>query len=189
MSSRTLSAIEVITLLLQASVVSSFLQTTTYPLTVVDKFTIPRTFENIATRHHGHLIVTSVTSSTLYQVSPVEEDETVAIANIARRTRLLGIVELEQDVFYVVAVNASSQRYSWFKIHLEVANITSAQLLNGMCRLEPNNNSMLLIADYAAGNVVKLDVETGAYEVIIDETSMKPLATGLQVAINGIHVH
>lgn len=58
-----------------------------------------------------------------------------------------------------------------------------------MCRLEPNNNSTLLIADYAVGNVVKLDVETGAYEAIIDETSMKPLATGLLVAINGIHVH
>lgn len=127
---------------------------------------------------------------------------------------MLGIVELEQDVFYVVAVNVSTVSAtpglkSIWKVNLRgsrscsarnrasclfattslVANITSAQLLNGMCRLEPNNNSTLLIADYAVGNVVKLDVETGAYEAIIDETSMKPLATGLLVAINGIHVH
>ena len=193
---------------------SSFPQTTTYPLTVVDKFIIPRTFENIATRHNGHLILTSVTSSILYQVSPVEEDETVAIANIPGTTGLLGIAELEQDFFYVVAANVSTVSAtpgsnSIWRVDLRgsrpcsarnrascllataslVANITSAQLLDGMCRLEPNNNSMLLIADSAAGNVVKLDVETGAYETIIDEISMKPLAAGLQVAINGIHVH
>ncbi|KAJ5506030.1 hypothetical protein N7453_004987 [Penicillium expansum] len=209
-----LPALGVITLLLQASVVSSYPKTTTYPLTVIDEFTVPLTFENIATRHNGHLIVSSTASPTLYQVSPLEENEAVAIANIPGTTGLLGIAELEQDIFYVVAANVSSTSATpgsnavW-KVDLRgsascsarkrasslsattslVANITSAQLLNGMCRLEPNNNSILLIADSAAGNVVKLNVETGAYETIIDEKSMKRLETGLQVAVNGIDVH
>lgn len=209
-----LPALGVITLLLQASIVSSYPKTTTYPLTVIDEFPSPRTFENIATRHNGHLIVTSVTSSTLYQVSPFEEHEAVTIANIPGATGLLGIAELEQDVFYVVAANvttvsatpgsnaiwkvdlrgsapcsARNRASSLFATTSLVANITSAQLLNGMSRLDPNNNSTLLIADSAAGNVLKLDVETGVYETIIDEKSMKRFATGLQVAINGIHVH
>jgi len=204
-------ALRVISLLLQASAVLSYPKATTYPLTVIEKFTVPRSFENIATRHNGHLIVTSVVSSTLYQVSPIEE-KPVTIATIPEATSLLGIAELEPDVFYVVAANVSTisatpgSNAVW-KIDLRescypskktssscakpslVARIDSAQLLNGMCRLDPNNNSTLLIADSAAGNVVKLNVDTGAYETIIDENKMKNTPTGLQVAINGIHVH
>lgn len=70
-----------------------------------------------------------------------------------------------------------------------VANITSAQLLNGMCRLSDYNATTLLIADSQAGRIFKLDADTGSLEILIEDESLKNSPNGLQVAVNGIHVH
>ncbi|CAI7635719.1 unnamed protein product [Penicillium bialowiezense] len=207
-------ALRVAALFLQASFVLSHPQNATYPLTVIEKFTVPSTFENIATRRNGHLLLTSVESSIIRQVSPFGNKHSVAIATIPGATSLLGSAELEEDVFYVVAANVSETTATpgtnavW-EMDLRdtqacsparrnrnlcaraslVAKVESAKLLNGMCRLSANDNSTLLIADSAAGNVVKLNVDTGSYETIIDNEKMKNTATGLQVAINGVHVY
>ncbi len=70
-----------------------------------------------------------------------------------------------------------------------VTNITSAQLLNGMCRLSDYNATTLLIADSQAGRIFKLDADTGSLEILIEDKSLKNSPNGLQVAVNGIHVH
>jgi hypothetical protein len=46
----------------------------------------------------------------------------------------------------------------------------------------------LLLADSGAGVVVKLNVYTGAHEIIIRDPSMDPQPEGLGVGVNGIHV-
>lgn len=184
-----------------------------YPLAVVGEFPLPHTFENIAARHNGQLLLTSIVSSALYQVSPFEENHIERIVDIPRTTGLLGIVELEKDVFYVAGANVSSTSAApgsnavW-KVDLRdqhrstglnetaranptpvlVANITDARLLNGMCRLNNDDVSTVLIADSGAGKIFKLDVHSGSFEVVIEGETLENTPTGLQVAVNGIHV-
>ncbi|KAJ6090032.1 hypothetical protein N7467_005248 [Penicillium canescens] len=180
---------------------------TAYPLTVIGSFPQPHTFENIATRHNGQLLLTSTVSPTLYHVDPLQKNHIASVIGIPRTTALLGIAELEQDVFYVVSANMSSVSgvpgsnavwrldmrgrssltESTERLSL-VANITSAQLLNGMCRISDHDTRSLLIADSQAGRIFKLDTHTGSFQVVIDDEVLKKTPEGLQVAVNGLHV-
>jgi hypothetical protein len=197
----------------QLTVALSLHATTTYPLTVIGRFAQPHTFENIATRHNGQLLLTSTVSSTLYQVDPLRNNQISAIIDIPQTTGLLGIAELEEDVFFVISANLSSvqgvpgsnaiwrldmrghgscfesKRTAKTKKSLSlVANISSDQLLNGMCRLGDHDTTSLLIADSQAGRIFKLDSRTGSFRTIIDDEALKSSFKGLQVAVNGIHV-
>jgi hypothetical protein len=58
-----------------------------------------------------------------------------------------------------------------------------------MSRLADNDTSTLLLADSTAGDVVKLNVNTGEYEVVIHDVTMENTPSGLQIAIDGLHVH
>lgn len=180
---------------------------TAYPLTVIGSFPQPHTFENIATRHNGQLLLTSTVSPTLYYVDPLQKNHIASVIDIPRTTAVLGITELEQDVFYVVSANMSSvsgvpgSNAVW-RLDMRgrssltesterltlVANITSAQLLNGMCRISDHDTRSLLIADSQAGRIFKLDTHTGAFQVVIDDEVLKNTPEGLQVAVNGLHV-
>lgn len=136
------------------------------------------------------------------------------MVDIPQTTGLLGISELEQDIFYVVSANLSSVQgvpgsNAVWRIDMRghdscaesnktatttvplslVANVTSAQLLNGMCRLSDDDATILLIADSQAGKIFKLDTHTGSFEILIDDEALKNSLSGLQVAVNGIHVH
>jgi hypothetical protein len=197
----------------QLTLALSLHATTTFPLTVIGRFAQPHTFENIATRHNGQLLLTSTVSSTLYQVDPFRNNQINAIIDIPQTTGLLGIAELEEDVFFVISANLSSvqgvpgsnaiwrldmrghdsciesKRAAKAKRSLSlVANISSAQLLNGLCRLGDHDATSLLIADSQAGKIIKLDAHTGSFRTIIDDEILKSSPEGLQVAVNGIHV-
>jgi sugar lactone lactonase YvrE len=197
----------------QLSVSLPLRATTTYPLTVIGRFAQPHTFENIATRHNGQLLLTSTESSTLYHVDPLRHDQINGIIDIPQTTGLLGIAELEEDVFYVISANLSSVQgvpgsNAIWRLDMRghgsfsasnrtakpeprlslVANISSAQLLNGMCRLSDHDATSLLISDSQAGRIFKLDAHTGSFQIIIDDEALKLSSEGLQVAVNGIHV-
>lgn len=172
----------------------------------------PQNLENLAVRHNGDILVTSATSSSLHQVSPTKSSPSIRIAEIPGVISLFGIAEMEKDVFYVIGSNLSALAVSpgstgvW-KVDMrnfratqdgtirqpaEISMVTlvpSANLFNGMCRLAPNDTSNLLISDSAAGTVTKLNVETGAYETVIQDPTMAISATGLPIGINGVHVH
>ncbi|PYH82663.1 hypothetical protein BO82DRAFT_431580 [Aspergillus uvarum CBS 121591] len=190
----------------------SLQSTTTYPLTVIgDESSLPHTFENIATRHNGQLLVTSVVSPYLHQVSPLKENQVSRVVRVPQTTGLLGIAELEQDIFYVISANLSGASgvpgsNAVWKVDLRnldlssefgavhvpvslVAKLPSAGLLNGMCRMSENSTSSLLIADSQAGQIYKLDVHSGSVETTLNETALKDTQTGLQVAANGIHTY
>ncbi|KAL2853473.1 hypothetical protein BJY01DRAFT_206749 [Aspergillus pseudoustus] len=185
-----------------------------YPLVVVGEFSHPETFENIATRHDGQLLLTSAVSSTLYQVCPFKPDQIEGLVDIPETTGLFGIAELEEDVFYVASANLSSthavagsnavwrvdlrERNRCSRLNetarpeltpVRVANITSARLLNGMCRLAKDNASTLLVADSGGGKIFKVDVHSGSFEVVIEDEALGNTPTGFQVAVNGIYTH
>ncbi|RAO67665.1 uncharacterized protein BHQ10_003677 [Talaromyces amestolkiae] len=201
-------------LLLQStqSLARPLAETTTYALTVIEETTIPHIFENVAARYDGDLLVTSINSPVLYQVSPVVAKAPAVVAVIPDATSLLGIAELEQDVFYVIASNlttlpaAPGSNAVWKvdfndrscapgtvdKTHATaslVAQVSTAATLNGMCRLAKNDTSTLLMADSTSGDVVRLDVNTGSYEVVMDDMTMENGPSGLQIAIDGLHMH
>ncbi|KAH6971938.1 hypothetical protein EDB80DRAFT_744073 [Ilyonectria destructans] len=188
-----------------------------YPLTVIHEFPNPTWLENIAVRQSGQLLVTSLTHPRLYQVDPSGAYPPVLVADIAGADGLLGIAELERDVFYVIAGNLTAtaatasttagtfQSKIW-KVDIRrfcvtkngrvsrparvslVADLPDTQFLNGMCRLSPTNNSILLLSDSVAGSVIRLNVKTGTYSTVIQDPTMS-LPAGAAVAINGIHIH
>ncbi|KAK4862695.1 hypothetical protein LT330_002828 [Penicillium expansum] len=199
--------------LFQLSLALPLHATATYALTVIKNVTHPATFENIGTRHNGQLLLTSTLSSKVYQVDPFREHAMNTIVDIPHTTGLLGIAELEEDVFYVISANLSSvegvsdsnfiwkfdmrDRHVGFRSNQEkiptivpslVANMSNAQLLNGMSHLAENDTKSLLVGDSQAGRIYKLDVNTGSHQIISDDDDLKSAPTGLQIGVNGIHV-
>jgi hypothetical protein len=175
--------------------------------------TVPGTIslENIAIKQSGDILITSVSSNVLYKVSQNDSYPPIAVASIPDASALLGIAELEKDVFYVIASQfsggtAAPGSNSVWRIDLRepcvcgngtystqgatshVAQLANATLLNGMSRLSADDSAHLLLADSGAGVVVKLNVYTGSHEVVIRDPSMSPQPDGLGVGVNGIHV-
>ena len=169
------------------------------------------TLENIALKQSGDILVTSVSSNVLYQVSQNGSYPPVAVASIPGASALLGIAELERDVFYVIGSQfaggtAAPGSNSVWRVNLRkpcfcdngtnstqgeisrVAQLANATLLNGMSRLSADDSAHLLLADSGAGVIVKLNVYTGAHEVVIRDASMNPQPDGVGVGVNGIHV-
>ncbi|KAF6806623.1 hypothetical protein CSOJ01_08689 [Colletotrichum sojae] len=170
--------------------------------------TVPEaaSLENIAIRSSGDILVTSVASPTLFQLSPTNGYAPISVAIIDEVAGLLGIVELEQDLFYVVGSDLTSTENSngiW-KIDLRtfetsrngtvirpaavslVQRVPSARQLNGMTQLAANDTKTLLISDSGLGTVIRLDVDSGIFETVLQEPEMAPLATGLNIGVNGI---
>lgn len=166
------------------------------------------TLENLALRSNGDVLATSVASPKLYGLSSQGDHPAIPVAEIPSITGLLGIAELERDVFYVVGSNLTATENSngvW-RVDMRnfqtsqngtvvqpastslVARIPSALQLNGMARLAPNDTTNLLISDSARGNVIRLNVDTKVVDTVIQEPEMAPLAAGLEIGVNGIRI-
>ncbi|KAI8253568.1 hypothetical protein K4K58_007091 [Colletotrichum sp. SAR11_239] len=177
---------------------------------VTSVHTVPgtTTLENLAVRRNGNILVASISSPILHQLSPTNEHPPIPVASIDGVTGLLGISEMEHDSFYVVGSNLTSTENSngvW-KVNLRnfeisrngtvtqpaevslVRRIPSAKQLNGMTRLAANDTKNLLISDSSAGTVYRLDVETGVFDTVLEEPEMAPLSTGLSIGVNGIRI-
>ncbi|GKT44600.1 uncharacterized protein ColSpa_04781 [Colletotrichum spaethianum] len=168
-----------------------------------------QSLENIAVQRNGNILVTSVASSTLFGLSSRGEHPPIPVAQVPVVTGLLGITELEKDIFYVIGSNLTSTensngvwrvdlrdfQVSWNSTILQpasvslVAQVPSALQLNGMTRLSRNDTKNLLISDSSRGTIIRLDVDTGEYETVIKEPEMASLATGLGIGVNGIRIH
>lgn len=164
--------------------------------------------ENLAVRHNGDILVTSIDSSTIFQVSTTEKYPPIAVGQIPRLNATLGIVELESDVFYIAACNrsgVSGTNNEVWKLDMRpfktgecgavvqpaevyrVATIPEAQLLNGMTRLAANDKRSVLAADSGAGKIYKVDVLTGTSQVVIQHPTMAASPGGLGIGVNGVH--
>jgi len=180
-----------------------------FDVALVDVVPTVLTFENLAIRQNGEVLVTSVASSLLYQISPNTSYLPVPVAEIPNFTGVLGIAELQRDLFYVVSSNLTGTACSNAVWEIDLRNFTitpsgdpshqvqaslvkelcTARQLNGLTTLSTNDTSNLLISDSANGTVYKLNVKTGDFDVVLAEPEFDPLDTGINVGINGIHVH
>ncbi|KZP16618.1 quino protein amine dehydrogenase beta chain-like protein [Athelia psychrophila] len=153
--------------------------------------------EGLAVRSNGQLLVTLVTDAPeIHQIDPFT-NKTQLIDKLPIAGGLLGITEIQHDVFAIVAGNISqSGSFSMWKLDMKknppkstkIADIKPGVLLNGVTSLN-KNGSAILVADSGAGVVYRVDTETGDYAVVIDDPTMKiaPNST-LQVGINGLHI-
>lgn len=176
---------------------------------LVDVIPIVPSFENLAVRKTGEVLVTSVASSWLHQISPNASYLPIPIAKIPISVGLLGITELQTDLFYVISSNMTGTACSNSVWEIDLRNFTvtpsgeisqqaqicliqelcTARQLNGLTSFSTNDTTHLLISDSANGTVYKLNVKTGDYRIVLEEPEFDPLATGIHVGINGIHVH
>lgn len=180
-----------------------------FDVTLVDIIPTIPTFENLAVRKNGEVLVTSVVSPWLHQISPNASYLPIPIARIPTFTGILGITELQRDLFYVISSNMTGTTCSNSIWEIDLRNVTiapsgeisqpaqisliqelcTARQLNGLTGLSTNDTSNLLISDSANGAVYKLNVKTGDYKIVLEEPEFDPLPKGLHVGINGIHVH
>ncbi|KAF7976645.1 hypothetical protein HWV62_5967 [Athelia sp. TMB] len=158
--------------------------------------------ENAAVRSNGQLLVTLLSSPQVYQVDPFSSQQPQLVQTIPGVEGLLGIGEVEEDVFAVIAGNLSIATvvstvgsYSIWKVDVrdsqkpishKVADIPTAQFLNGLAVLDTKGN--VLVSDSGAGVVYLVDTNTGAYQVVLDDPTMKAAAGGEQLGINGIQI-
>ncbi|KAF7968177.1 hypothetical protein HWV62_31686 [Athelia sp. TMB] len=159
--------------------------------------------ENINILSNGQLLVTLLNVPELYQVDPRGIQEPRLVKRISGVEGLLGIAEVTPDVFAVIAGNLSlatdvstAGSYSIWKIDArsypakssKIADIPKGILLNGMTLLDKEGT--VLIADSGAGVVYSVNANTGKYQVVLDDPSMKPAAgAAIQIGINGLHTH
>lgn len=165
--------------------------------------------ENLAVRQNGQILVTILSAPELYQVDPFHTDSPpTLIHRIPGVMGLLGIVELQHDVFYVIAGNWSTRTlqttngsYSLWKVDMgsggngssntlanvsKVTDIPEGVFLNGMAVLN-ESRGLVVIGDSGAGQVFTVDVETGTYSKTIDDPTMKPTPS-LELGINGLKI-
>ncbi|KAH7117048.1 hypothetical protein B0J11DRAFT_108153 [Dendryphion nanum] len=192
--------------------VSAIITATVLPFSALSlQFSYPKTIyqfpnttwlENIYATRNGSLLTGIIGVPELYLIDP---SKTPATSNLVftfpNVSAVFGIAELVPDTFAVAVGNFSVATgkgggFSVWNIDLrrktigptarKVTDIQNAQLLNGMISLNDRN---LMIADSGAGHVVKLDVMTGKYGILIDHPSMKPVpGAALKIGINGIKI-
>ena len=77
------------------------------PVGVVWTFPNVTWIENLAVRQNGAVLCTSISASAIFQVDPFAHTETT-IHQFAITDNILGIAEMQNDVFVVVSANIST---------------------------------------------------------------------------------
>ncbi|KAI4120609.1 MAG: hypothetical protein LQ338_006885, partial [Usnochroma carphineum] len=152
------------------------------PVHIIHEFPKGTWVENLALRPSNQILTTLVTSPDLYQIDPLSLRPPILIHSFQGYTSLTGIVEVDPDVFYIVAGNFSLETFtptpgssSVFEVNLNTFNPTKNQgarirliadfpdavFLNGATLLSRPRGEILL-GDSAGGTVWYLNVRTGA---------------------------
>ncbi|KAL1740334.1 hypothetical protein HDZ31DRAFT_47702, partial [Schizophyllum fasciatum] len=171
--------------------------------------------ENLAVRHTGHVLASVDSAPELYQIDPFTAEPKAALVHeFEGYGGLLGIVELDEDQFYVAAGNFSvftleSVPGSWSIFHVDlssfsafangsiespafvekVTDIPESELLNGLGVFSVEDE-LVYVADSGSGVIYLVDVRTGDYwPAIQDPLSVKGDPMPSYPAANGVHYH
>ncbi|RGP67229.1 hypothetical protein FSPOR_6118 [Fusarium sporotrichioides] len=167
----------------------------------------PTWFENIAIRSNGIIVTTRLDVPEIWAIDPETSSGfqvlRVPLPDEIPNQALTGICSLKPDVFAIGAGSfdiiggANPKPGSW---SIWLADLTTEQpkvtkvadmpvigMINGIAAWDDNT---VLVTDCLNGKVYKLDVETGSYNVgLEDETMTIPADAPFQFGINGIKVH
>ncbi|KAJ7078036.1 hypothetical protein B0H15DRAFT_861016 [Mycena belliarum] len=152
-------------------------------------------FENIAVRPNGKLLITAVTSPTLFTIDPAASNATLdAVYTFPNGTGMNGIAEYAPNVYAVVVSKlndttrtAELGSVTVWRIALttrhpvvkRMAVLPDSKLLNGLSPV-PGVPHLVLGADTYGGIVYEFNMRTGATRIA--------LQTPVIIGINGLHV-
>lgn len=173
----------------------------------VHEFPLPTWVENIAVRQNGQILVDLLTSPEIYLLDPHPNSTATLVHNFTSNSALLGITETTHDIFHLIASNftlptniANGTDSIWTvdltsydyqsntgaKVH-EVILIPEAGLLNGLSTLSAKKG-LIVAADSLNGYIWLIDVNTGAYSILIQGPELEKPGTSFALGINGLRV-
>ncbi|KAL1610611.1 hypothetical protein SLS60_002281 [Paraconiothyrium brasiliense] len=171
--------------------------------TVQQLANFPGFAENIALRHNGHILVTTLSTSSIHYLNAAGSNTTTLLQPIPGANGISGIVELEKDFFAVAAgiwntterreTNASvwtvdfrhtSPTHPTFK---KVVDIPETTVLNGLTSIP--GTSIVLGSDSAVGAIYAIDAKDRTYSIAIEDGALAPTGPTPNLGVNGIKVH
>lgn len=175
------------------------------PVKIIHEFPRGTWVENLAVRSNGLILANLLSAPEIYQVNPTTGAASLA-TKIPAATGLLGIAEIEKDVYYVVAGNysvatltAKAGTFSVWRVDVDtfkpnktlakvekVVDIPQAQFLNGATVLSRREGT-LLIADSALGGVFRVNTRSKEVKLVIKDPlfSITP-ASPVELGLNGL---
>lgn len=189
------------------------------PVHTIFEFPTESYIENIAVRSNGQVLVSNLSKPQLYLFNPSSsgEAEPILVHEFTESLAVAGIAEYQPDIFAVIVGNASftsnmSSAGTWSiwtvdmrgvdiltqdkKVVLSpppgvrrIAHVQSAQFLNGMSLLSAEDQT-LLVGDVNGGVIYRLDIKTGYYKVVINNTytNLYPSPPLSPSGVDGLHV-
>jgi len=161
--------------------------------------------ENIAVRSNGQLLVTLFSSPDLYQIDPSQQHPVPQlVAQFPQALGILGITEIEEDVFAITKGNFSSvtgdvvpKSFSVWKADFrgcktpalsKIVDVPDASILNGATVVRKGSN-FILIADSIGGVIWRVNLQTSAYDVALNNSATQPTTPFIEggFGANGVH--
>ncbi|KAH8765390.1 hypothetical protein F5883DRAFT_99293 [Diaporthe sp. PMI_573] len=156
--------------------------------------------ENLAVRPNGQILVNVLTSPQVWLIDPELPDRAVLVHEFPSVLGLSAIVEYQPDVFAIAGGNVSLgtgeafvDSWSIWSLDLSGINITSnesisaqppaiskiadvpsARFLDGMALLSGPWKQLLIVGDVRTGTIYSVDMATGGYAVVINNTLTSP---------------
>ncbi|EHK20908.1 uncharacterized protein TRIVIDRAFT_136558, partial [Trichoderma virens Gv29-8] len=175
--------------------------------------------ENLAVRSNGQILISDLSSSQLFLFDPSASwpSQPVVVHDFTESLGLAGIAEYQPDVFAVISGNTSftsnipsAGTWNVWSVDLRgvgissshgklgltsppvvknIAHVEPAQFLNGISLLSQKDQT-LLIGDVNGGVIWSLEIETGHYEVVINNTytQLYPSPPFSASGVDGVHV-
>jgi hypothetical protein len=158
-------------------------------------------FENAALRSNGDLLLTTIGEGKVYTLNTATKPpKPHAVVTVDGVNALSGIVEVAQDVFAVTGhvfegnflnntMNLSLLKFSGSGVSVRtVFEKSKYGPVNGIVAL-PCHRHVILAADSARGEVLRIDTTTGHIEVAIKDDQLAPIAGGLfPIGVNGLKI-
>ena len=174
------------------------------PLTTIHEFAVDTFVENIAVRRNGQLLVTINSLNQVIQVDPFDHNRQPALVHTFPGGAA-GIIEVEEDVFYVTSGIANKAGTgSIFRIDMaafaadsqgnvqteatvtKLLDLPDALFLNGATLLN-RRRGIILVSDSVLGLVYRIDVKSATASIFLQDKlllSANPAFPG----VNGIKI-
>ncbi|KAJ7620427.1 hypothetical protein FB45DRAFT_754733 [Roridomyces roridus] len=175
-----------------------------YPTRVIYQDLSDPSLENIAVRSSGNLLITSVTSSTLYTLDPTATNPSLTnVITLPGANCLTGIVEGQPEVFALISssMNLTLRRAapgsvtvwsvdltSGIPLVRQIAVVANTTILDGVSTV-PGSPNLILAADPDVGAVWQINMATGEAQLAVVDVSMAPGAPAPALGINGLHMN
>lgn len=166
--------------------------------------------ENLAVRSDGDLLLDTMSTPSLYLLDPrANQPEPRLLYTFPEALGVLGITEMQPDVFYAITGNFSLTTgsygpgtYALWEVELKghhentkafprkVTDMAEAGLLNSVIPLhDDGRGDIVLISDSNNGVVWQVNVKTAEYSILMDFPEMKfPSGAALPIGINGFRI-